>query len=167
MYNIKYKIEITDNTRSGGVIMRKYIGFIIYISTLLLLPLKWYTSVYRTFEGYPCYYGYSIIMKNNFQYINVFILCLLIQFLIIKIPEYSWFGVLSQIIYIMTILHYPAILYNLSYDVIKVVNGFPYQMWMEIFFPTYDVGFYISFILSIIVIVQNIWSRLFFNRKMT
>lgn len=167
MYNIRYKHELTDKMKRDNVIMRKYIGIILYILILLVLPLKWYTSVYRTLEGYPSYYGYSIIMKNNFQYINVFILCLFIQFLIIRIPEYSWFGVVSQIIYIMTILHYPAVLYNLSYDVIKVVNGSHYQMWKEIFLPTYDVGFYISLILSIIVIVQNIWSRLFFNRKMT
>ena len=146
--------------------MKKYIGIILYAITLLVLPLKWYSSVYETLEGYLSYSGYSIVTKNNFQYINIYILCLLIQTLIIKIPRYSWCGVLSQVIYITTILYYPLILYNLSYDVIKAIDVSHYQIWKEMFLPTYDIGTYISLILSSLVVVQNICRMLFSERKM-
>lgn len=145
------------------VFIKKYLGFMLMFMIILLLPFNWYASIFLTEELiYPLYKGAEIMMKDNFHYLIVYLLCLIIQCLAMNDPRHAPFGAISQLIFLGMLFLCPLTLYEWSLNVLLWEYDFNLLIiFTEYIIPSLDIGFYGVLLLSILVFIYDL--KIFFS----
>lgn len=90
--------------------IKKYRNLILLCSTNFLLPLKWYTVPYAdetlsySQKGIT---GWNTLTSGLCMCLIVFLLCLVVQYMVIKEKKYYIIAIFLQIIYVIILMIHP------------------------------------------------------------
>lgn len=159
----------TESRNEGSMIMKKIRnnpGCIPLLSILVLLPFPWYVSLFpaEDFATYPLYTGLDVMMCDAFQYMVVYALCLIIQYLVMENPGRAFLAALSQAAFAGMLVLYPLSKYDWMWMIVQYGFGSTFGNYIM---PGLKMGFYLAVILLLAAIIINlaVWLRNLRKRK--
>ena len=140
--------------------MKKYGSTIWLLVILALLPLEWYRSAipYMDVNFVQKFYsmnGLQMFIHNFFEILNIYLLCLAIQYLVIKNQRGYLIATISKILLIGQISLAPiSALYSSSVSTLKIL----FQRLNIYIFPIYKLGFFLAVLCILISIIWDVVS---------
>ena len=140
--------------------MKKYGSTIWLLVILALLPLEWYRSAipYMDVNFVQKFYsmnGLQMFIHNFFEILTIYLLCLAIQYLVIKNQRGYLIATISKILLIGQISLAPiSALYSSSVSTLKIL----FQRLNIYIFPIYKLGFFLAVLCILISIIWDVVS---------
>ena len=141
--------------------MKKYFGLVLMICSLFFMPLEWFVSLYPDPYNdfiHPAFTGYEIMLEGQGNYLLLFFLCCIIQFLVSQNFKYAFCAIISELFFVLKLSFYMLFKYGLIglFSIEETIR----DGW----FPSLSVGYYLMTSFLIIVIVFNMimfvkWKR--------
>ena len=152
--------------------MKKYGSTIWLLVILALLPLEWYRSAipYMDVNFVQKFYsmnGLQMFIHNFFEILTIYLLCLAIQYLVIKNQRGYLIAAISKILLIGQISFAPiSAFYDISIPSISTLKIWFQQANLEIWFqraniyifPIYKLGFFLAVLCILISIIWDVVS---------
>ena len=136
--------------------MKKYGSTIWLLVILALLPLEWYRSAipYMDVNFVQKFYsmnGLQMFIHNFFEILTIYLLCLAIQYFVIKNQKGYLIAAISKILLIGQISFAPiSALYSSSVSTLKIL----FQRLNIYIFPIYKLGFFLA---VLCIFISVIW----------
>ena len=140
--------------------MKKYGSTIWLLVILAFLPLEWYRSAipYMDVNFVQKFYsmnGLQMFIHNFFEILTIYLLCLAIQYLVIKNQRGYLIATISKILLIGQISLAPiSALYSSSVSTLKIL----FQRLNIYIFPIYKLGFFLAVLCILISIIWDVVS---------
>ena len=153
--------------------MKKYGSTVWLLVILAFLPLEWYKSVIPIdFTGnltpiFRSINGLQMFIYNFFEILTIYLLCLAIQYLVIKNQRGYLIAAISKILLIGQISFAPiSAFYDISIPSISTLKIWFQQANLEIWFqraniyifPIYKLGFFLAVLCILISIIWDVVS---------
>ena len=136
--------------------MKKYGSTVWLLVILALLPLEWYRSAipYMDVNFVQKFYsvnGLQMFIHNFFEILTIYLLCLAIQYFVIKNQKGYLIAAISKILLIGQISFAPiSALYSSSVSTLKIL----FQRLNIYIFPIYKLGFFLA---VLCIFISVIW----------
>ena len=140
--------------------MKKYGSTIWLLVILALLPLEWYKSALpyldeNFVQNFYSVNGLQMFIHNFFEILTIYLLCLAIQYLVIKNQRGYLIATISKILLIGQISLAPiSALYSSSVSTLKIL----FQRLNIYIFPIYKLGFFLAVLCILISIIWDVVS---------
>ena len=140
--------------------MKKYGSTVWLLVILALLPLEWYRSAipYMDVNFVQKFYsvnGLQMFIHNFFEILTIYLLCLAIQYFVIKNQKGYLIAAISKILLIGQISFAPiSALYSSSVSTLKIL----FQRLNIYIFPIYKLGFFLAVLCILISIIWDVVS---------
>ena len=152
--------------------MKKYGSTIWLLVILALLPLEWYKSTLpyldeNFVQNFYSVNGLQMFIHNFFEILTIYLLCLAIQYLVIKNQRGYLIAAISKILLIGQISFAPiSAFYDISIPSISTLKIWFQQANLEIWFqraniyifPIYKLGFFLAVLCILISIIWDVVS---------
>ena len=149
--------------------MKKYGSTIWLLVILALLPLEWYKSALpyldeNFVQNFYSVNGLQMFIHNFFEILTIYLLCLAIQYLVIKNQRGYLIAAISKILLIGQISFAPiSAFYDISIPSISTLKIWFQQANLEIWFqraniyifPIYKLGFFLAVLCILISIIWD------------
>ncbi len=145
--------------------MKKYGSTLWLLVILALLPLEWYKSALPYFDEIEIFVqkfysmnGLQMFIHNFFEILTIYLLCLAIQYFVIKTQRGYLIAAISKILLIGQISFAPiSAFYSIDF------NSFPtLKIWFRqaniYIFPIYKPGFFLAVLCILISIIWDVGS---------
>ena len=143
--------------------MKKYGSTIWLLVILAFLPLEWYKSAVQYLDENFVQKFYSVnglrmFIHNFFEILTIYLLCLAIQYLVIKNQRGYLIAAISKILLIGQISFAPiSAFYDISIPSISTL-----KIWLQraniYIFPIYKLGFFLAVLCILISIIWDVVS---------
>ena len=140
--------------------MKKYGSTIWLLVILAFLPLEWYKSALpyldeNFVQNFYSVNGLQMFIHNFFEILTIYLLCLAIQYLVIKNQRGYLIATISKILLIGQISLAPiSALYSSSVSTLKIL----FQRLNIYIFPIYKLGFFLAVLCILISIIWDVVS---------
>ena len=146
------------------ILLKKYGSTVWLLVILAFLPLEWYESVIPidfTENLTPIFRsmnGLQMFIHNFFEILTIYLLCLAIQYLVIKNQRGYLIAAISKILLIGQISFAPiSAFYDISIPSISTLKIWFQRANLEIF-PIYKPGFFLAVLCILISIIWDVVS---------
>lgn len=145
--------------------MKKYSSTVWLLVVLAFLPLEWYKSVIpidfteNLTQIFLSMNGLQMFIHNFFEILTIYLLCLAIQYLVIKNQRGYLIAAISKILLIGQIAFAPiSAIYPASYPSSASTFKILFQRANIYIFPIYKLGFFLATLCILISIIWDIVS---------
>lgn len=155
--------------------MRKYFNMACLLAIMLLFPIEWYKSTVPSVldaDGIEIFFqsinGIEIFTFNGCSIFITYILCLLIQYLVIENHKGYVSALISKILLIFQFITAPLFaLYSEEYRKLFLIyyHELLVQHLSNYIVPVYRIGFYLATVLAIVGVIHNIMCLRYRNKK--
>ncbi len=155
--------------------MRKYFGMACLLAIMLLFSIEWYRSTVSSISDadsieifFQSINGMQIFTFNGCRICITYILCLLIQYLVIENHKGYVIAMISKILLIFQFITAPLfVLYSEEHR--QLFRIYEHELFlqrlMNYIVPVYKTGFYLATVLVIIGVIHNIMCLRYSNKK--
>lgn len=136
-------------------ILKKNPGCISFLLLLPLLPFSWYVSLIpaEDFSTYPVYTGFDVMRYDAFQYLAVYLLCLVIQYLIIDRPDRAFLAAFGDAVFCGLLMLFPLSRHGWVWMIDQYGFGSAFYNYVA---PSLKPGFYLAVILLLTTMAINL-----------
>ena len=143
--------------------MKKYSSTVWLLVVLAFLPLEWYKSVIpidfteNLTQIFLSINGLQMFIYNFFEILTIYLLCLAIQYLVIKNQRGYLIAAISKILLIGQIAFAPiSAIYPASYPSSASTFKILFQRANIYIFPIYKLGFFLAILCILISIIWDV-----------
>lgn len=155
--------------------MRKYFDMAYLLAIMLLFPIEWYKSTVPSVldvDGIEIFFqsinGMQIFTFNGGSIFITYILCLLIQYLVIENHKGYVIAMISKILLIFQFITAPVFaLYSEEHRQLFLI--YDHELFVQhlrnYIVPVYRIGFYLATVLVIVGVIHNIMCLRYRSKK--